>query len=161
MNGMTKNSASCIQYELEIEIAAPREKVWKAMLEETNAWWLPDFHQVAPDSVVTFDPNPGGCGLLEQTTDGSALMWYTVQMHLPAQFKIYLVGHLAPEWGGPSTSSMKLALDETDTGCVLRVTDALHGNVDEKSLHSTQVGWTQLFGEGLKELVENGKRQVG
>ncbi len=156
----TTTTASCIQYELEIEIAASCEKVWRAMFEETNAWWLPDFHMVAPDSVVTFDPNPGGSGLVEKSTDGGGLMWYTVQMYLPAQYKIYLIGHMAPEWGGPSISSLKLALEKNEVGCVLRVTDALHGSVDVKSMTSSQAGWAQLFTQGLKSFVEHGKPQA-
>jgi len=34
-------------------IDAPRERVWQALVDETNAWWLPDFHMVGEGSVVT------------------------------------------------------------------------------------------------------------
>lgn len=154
MNGARVSPAQVAQYELEIEIDAGRERVWRALLEETNSWWLPDFHMVDAQSVVTFDTGPGG-SLIEQVPGGGSLKWYDVQYFLPDQFKIYLVGHMAPEWGGPSTSSLSLAIDERDGGCVLKVTDAHFGNVTEASVESLSNGWRQLFGEGLKPFVES------
>ncbi len=156
MIGAKTTSAACHQYEMQISIEASRERVWKAIFEETNLWWLPDFHVAGPDSVVTFDPHPGGRGLLESTPDGGGLLWYSVQMYMPSDFKVYLVGQIAPEWGGPATSSLRLSLTESDSGCVLRVTDARHGNVDEQQVQSYEDGWKQLFGDGLKKFVEVG-----
>lgn len=151
----TTSTAACGHCEVEIAIAAPRAKVWKAIFEETDHWWLSDFRATGSESVVTFDPKPGGRGLMEDTANGGGLLWYGVQMYLPEQFKIYLIGHIAPEWGGPTTSSLKLAIEESDSGCVLKVTDARHGNVTEKHLQSCQNGWKQLFTDGLKKFVES------
>ena len=66
-----------LQYELEISMRAPRERVWGALTDEINAWWLPDFHVVGPESVVTLDARAGG-GLVEALPDGGSLLWYTV-----------------------------------------------------------------------------------
>lgn len=154
MVAVEKTNSSCHEYVLEIEISASRERVWKAIFEETNGWWLPDFHVAGPDSVVTLDPKAGGRGLVEETSDGASLLWYSVQMYLPNDFKVYLVGHIAPEWGGPATSSLKLALEETDGGCKLQVTDARHGKIDENQVQSYAEGWTNLFSDGLKAFVE-------
>ena len=132
-------AGSCIQFQLEFNIGASRARVWKAILEETNAWWLPDFHMVGQGSVVTFDPHPGGRGLKEDHVDGSCLLWYTVQIHLPSQFSIFLVGHVAPDWGGPATSNLKLALEESTDGCMLKVADAQHGRVAGESENKTAI----------------------
>lgn len=155
MIGATKSSAGCITMELEIGIDAPREVVWEAIFKEANAWWLPDFRVSGPDSKVTFDPKPGGRGLIEETTDGGGLQWFQTQMYLPADFKIYVVGHIAPEWGGPTTSNLKLALEETKSGCVLKITDARHGNIDEAQTKSYEDGWRMLFSDGLKKHIES------
>lgn len=155
MIGTETIGSSCHKYELEIAIDARREKVWAAILNDTNSWWLPDFHVAGPDSTVTLDPVAGGRGLVEETPDGDSLLWYSVQMFQPSVFKIYLVGHVAPEWGGPTTSMLKLAVEETATGCVLKVTDARHGFVDEAAVQSYSAGWTQLFTDGLKAFVED------
>ena len=154
MTGTKTIAATCHKSELEIEIEAPRERVWKAIFEEANMWWLPDFQMTGPSSEVIFDPSPGGKGLLESTPDGGGLQWYAVQMYLPSEFKIYLVGHIAAEWGGPTTSNLKLAVVETDSGCVLQVSDARHGHIDEGQVASFEAGWAQLFTDGLKNYVE-------
>lgn len=155
MIGANISGAACCQFELEIAIGASRERVWRAIFEETDLWWLPDFHMVGADSKVTFDCRPGGRGLVEETASGGGLLWYSVQMYLPEQFEVYLIGHVAPEWGGPATSSLKLALAETESGCLLQVTDARHGHVDEQQLQSTHDGWHQLFTAGLQQFVES------
>ena len=155
---IARTEAHCVRYELEVEIGAPCEKVWEAVVNETNAWWLPDFHIMGPNSTVTFDTEPGGKGLVEADENGAALLWFAVQYHSPMEYKIYLFGHVAPDWGGPSTSFLKLELEESEGGCILKVTDAQHGNLDEKSIESTSAGWTQLFNSGLKQYVENGTR---
>ena len=150
-----KSTPAAVQtIELEIPIDAPPSKVWKAIFEETDRWWLADFRVAGPDSKVTFDPTPGGKGLIETTTDGGGLQWFATQMYMPAEFKIYVVGHIAPEWGGPTTSNLKLSLVETESGCTLNILDARHGNVDEKQAQSYADGWKQLFTDGLKAFVE-------
>ncbi len=156
----TTRPVGCVQYELEIAIDAPCERVWQAMIHETNFWWLPDFHMVGEGSVVSFDPAPGGRGLVESLDGNGGLLWYSVHYYAPEEFKIYLVGHIAPDWGGPSTSHLKLALEEASGGCVLKVSDAQHGNVSEGTVKSLSDGWMQLFTGGLKEFVENGTTQV-
>ena len=144
----------CHQFDLEIEIAASCAKVWNAIFEETNTWWLPDFHVAGPNSTVTFDSQPGGRGIYEEAPDGTALQWFVVQMIVPREFKVYLVGNVAPEWGGPTTSNLKLALVEKGGGCVLRVSDARYGNIDEAHVESSKDGWKALFTDGLKAFVE-------
>lgn len=161
MIGARKTETNCVKYELEIAIEASPNRVWKAIFEETNFWWLPDFHMAGEGSVVTFDPTLGGTGLVEQLENGGGLLWYQVHCCLPTEYKIYLVGYVAPDWGGPSASHLKLALEETDSGCVLKVTDAQHGNVSLEGVQSLHDGWTGLFTAGLKAFVENGTRQDG
>jgi len=141
-----------VRYELEIEIEASREAVWEALTEETDAWWLPDFHMVGAGSVVTLDARAGGA-LVEQREGGGSLLWYTVQMCTPGE-SLHLVGHVAPEWGGPATTMLKLTLEETNGGTVLRVQDALFGQVSDANARSLEEGWGQLFGQGLKPHVE-------
>ena len=153
----TKTSASrCVQYELEIEIKADRATVWKALIEETNGWWLPDFHMVDESSVVEFDVRPGGRGLIEHRDNGAFLSWYSVQLYLPEQFKVYLLGHVAPDWGGPATNHLCFFLEEHQEGCTLKVSDAHHGHVSDDYINSLNDGWGRLLGDGLRRYVEGG-----
>lgn len=144
----------CHQYELEVAIEAPRERVWRALINETNAWWLPDFHMVGEDSVVEFDLSPGGRGLVEHLDGGGFLVWYQVQFFIPDQFTLHMVGNLGPDWGGPATTNMKLQVDETESGSVVKISDAHHGRISGDNMESQKAGWTQLFTDGLASYVE-------
>ena len=151
MSGRTQE-ATTLQYELEVEIHAPREKVWSALVDEADAWWLPDFHMLGEGSVVTFDAKAGG-HLVERRADGSELLWYTVQMVQTGE-SVHLAGYVFPEWGGPSSSLLSLRLEETDDGTLLRVHDAHFGHVTAEDLGSLESGWRSQFTDGLKRHVE-------
>ncbi|MEM8671687.1 MAG: SRPBCC domain-containing protein [Planctomycetota bacterium] len=153
---MTRNqsTATCINYELEVDFAASITSVWEALLQETNLWWSSDFHMVGPDSHVELDTEPGGKGLVETAPDGSFLQWYHVQAFLPEQRKIFLIGFLAPEYGGPSTSSLRLSLEPTDDGCKLMIQDSHVGDVNTQTAESMAEGWSVVFGDGLKKHVD-------
>ncbi|MEM7316917.1 MAG: SRPBCC domain-containing protein [Planctomycetota bacterium] len=154
--GKTSETA-CVEYQLEVDFSAPIEAVWNALLNDVHLWWLPDFHMVGADSRVEFDVSAGGKGLVEYRPDGSFLQWYAVQCYMPAQKKIYLLGHLAPEFGGPSTTSMTLTLEDLEeSGCRLLIHDAHFGKVDQRTVDSLSSGWDQLFRDGLKRHVEQG-----
>ncbi|MEM9645761.1 MAG: hypothetical protein AAF989_12295, partial [Planctomycetota bacterium] len=116
----------------------------------------PDFRMVDEASTVEFDIRPGGRGLIEYREGGGFLVWYSVQFYQPENFKIYLVGNVAPDWGGPTTSNLCLSLEENDTGCVLKISDAHHGRINDAYIGSLNDGWKQLFGEGLRSHVETG-----
>lgn len=149
-------AAFVANYELEFAIQAAPDRVWYAIVEETNSWWLPDFHIVGADSEVKLQAHAGG-GLIEQVQDGGSLLWATVQMSRPDQFTLYLLLHTAPDWGGPITSNLKLAVEEAgDQSCVLKVTDGLIGHFDDESIEQIQHGWTRLLVDGLKKYVETG-----
>lgn len=162
MIGAQTLPAGCAHYELEIAIDASRERVWEAIISETNAWWLPDFHMVGEGSTVHFDTRAGGTGLVESKEDGGNLLWYSVHSFQPEQFTIYLVGHIARDFGGPSTSHLKISVEaDANGGSLVKVSDSHQGHVDEQNLNSLNEGWTQLFTEGLKAFVETGTRHDG
>lgn len=142
-----------VTYEFEVEIDAPRDAVWSSLTEEVDGWWLPDFHMVGEGSVVAFDARAGG-QLVETKEGGGSLLWYTVHMCTPGE-SVYLVGHVAPDWGGPATSMLKIALSERVGGTRVAIQDSLFGHVSDSNVESLRSGWMQLFGEGLKRYAEN------
>jgi uncharacterized protein YndB with AHSA1/START domain len=143
--------ARVAKYSFTLDINAPIEKVWKSLVDETDAWWLPDFRCV-PDSVVTFDVRAGG-HFIESNDKGDSLLWYTVQM-VTAGKEIRLIGHIAPAWSGPTTSMLHFALEEKDGATVMSVEDALHGHAPDSMIGSLGSGWKTLFGDGLKKHAE-------
>lgn len=136
-----------LQYELEVAIEADRATVWSALTEDIDAWWLPDFHMVAPDSTVSLEAHAGG-RLVERRADGGSLTWYEVQHCIPGA-AVHLVGHLSPDWGGPATTMLSITLHPKGDATTLRIRDALFGVVTQDTASSLQSGWRQLFAEGL------------
>jgi hypothetical protein len=144
--------ARVARYELEIAIQTSRDKLWRALTQETNAWWLPSFHMVGEDSVVTLRAEAGG-HLIEKREGGGSLLWYTVHLVDPGN-SLHLVGYSFPEWGGPGTSMLKLAIEDSGDGCKLMISDAHFGHVTDKYLESLKDGWTELLTGGLKTYCE-------
>ena len=151
MMSTTVEGARVAQYEFEVEIAAKPERVWRALTDQLGSWWLPDFHMLGPDSVVSLEAKPGG-RLFEQCGDGG-LLWYTVLSITPNE-SLSLAGYCTAEWGGPCTTLLTVKLAASGAKTRLTVSDALYGRVSDKQITSLNEGWQQLFGKGLKEFVE-------
>lgn len=116
-----------VRYQLEIGIEASADRVWRALTEETGAWWLPAFHVAGAGSKIALDARPGG-HLIERTDDGGGVLWCTVHACVPRR-SMTLVGPLSADCG-PATTMLTLTLED-------------QGN-----------GWTLLLGEGLKRHAE-------
>lgn len=149
----TTSEARVVQYEFEVDIDAPPPRVWRALTDQLSTWWLPDFHVLGSDSIVTLEPVPGG-RLFEQS-GSKGLLWYTV-LAVSTNESLSLAGHCTPDWGGPCTTLLTLKLTENKKGTRLTVSDALYGLVTEKQVESLRSGWQQMFDEGLRKFVEAG-----
>ena len=149
----TTHEARVVQYEFEVDIDATPSRVWRALTDQLSSWWLPDFHVLGKDSIVTLEPVPGG-RLFEQS-DSKGLLWYTV-LAVSTNESLSLAGYCTPEWGGPCSTILTLKLIETEKGTRLAVSDALYGRVEEKQVESLRSGWQQMFDDGLRKFVEAG-----
>ena len=145
--------AKIIKYQFEVPIQRSASDIWSLMVDQIDHWWMNDFRALGEGSKVTLNAETGG-QLIESAEDGSALEWYRVQMVSPGK-SLYLVGYMAPDWGGPTTSMLKLAVEDRGEGGALIVSDALLGNVTERSASSAEGGWKMLFGDGLKGFAES------
>lgn len=140
-------------YELEIEMEAPADAVWDALINRPGDWWLPDYHCLGPDSTIEFTPEAGG-RFIETHPEHGSLLWFTVHWFRPQDRTIHFYGHSSPEWNGPATITLKLAVEETPSGSKLVVQDSLFGVVTDQHVASMQEGWRVLFTDGLKRVVE-------
>ena len=137
--------------ELEIEIAATPARVWRAIVEDTRLWWREDFYVGAPGSM-RFEPRLGG-RLFEDWGDGAGVVWYTVIALDPGR-SIDLSGHLTAAFGGPATSLLRIEVVERGRASLLRISDSVHGRIDDDKAAGLEQGWRLLFAEGLKPFVE-------
>ncbi len=146
------SESRCAQYEFSLEIEASRERVWRGLTDQIGAWWLPDFHMLGPDSVVTLEPFAGG-RLYEQAGD-RFLLWYTVLEITPGS-SLELAGYCTARYGGPATTMLSFELtSDSPNRTKLRFSDSLFGRVTDGFVRSIDSGWQLLFTDGLKRFVE-------
>lgn len=144
--------ASITRVEIEVRIAAPQERVWQAMLHEAGAWWRKDFFTSPKTRAFVIEPRVGGRAY-EDYGDGNGAMWFTVHL-LDAPNRVQFVGHMGGSFPGPCVTIIEINLSPAGEGTLLRLSDQVIGNVDEKLLKSLDSGWRMLFEESLKAHVE-------
>lgn len=148
--------ASAARIELEVSIEASIDEVWRAVVERPDAWWVSELRCVPGDSTVTLDARAGG-NLVEHNESGASLLWFTVIAVDPPR-SINLAGAIAPPFGGPCHAFLLLELADHDGVTVVKMTNSLHGHVDQGMLPDIEGGWRLLLENGLKRLVETGRR---
>ena len=133
----------------ELTIDAPPERVWKAMVEETPEWWLPEFYTMQGARFI-IEPRVGGRAY-EDAGDGNGLLWFNVIGVEPPR-SLHLTGHLFPPYAGPAVTLVTITLEENEEGGTsFKLCDSLIGVFNEEEL---QHGWPYLFEDGLKAYVE-------
>lgn len=137
--------------EMELPIAAARSTVWHCLINRIADWWRKDFY-VNPDASFVLEPKLGGL-LYEDTGDGHGFVWYVVH-GIEKEKSLYLIGHMRPPYGGPTTSMLLITLEDAPNGStILKLSDCEMGKVSEKHTTSLDEGWQLLFSE-LKRLAE-------
>jgi uncharacterized protein YndB with AHSA1/START domain len=137
--------------ELDVSIAAPKAKVWKALVEETGKWWLRDFYTSSSAKTFVIEPELLG-RVYEDWGEGKGQIWYRV-MGIDPPNMLQATGHLSAAFGGPGTTILTLTLDESGGVTTLHVSDAVFGRMSKDKPEQTRQGWEALFG-ALKAHVE-------
>jgi uncharacterized protein YndB with AHSA1/START domain len=138
--------------EVEVTLGAPRERVWKALVEEAGQWWPRDFYVGKAPKGFIIEARPGGRVYEDWGNDGGAL-WYTVLV-VEAPGLLELAGFLTPAFGGPATTTARVTLREVGDTTVVKVEEAVFGRVDEHTVPRLREGWRTLMGQALKGHVE-------
>ena len=136
--------------EQEIELPAPRERVFEALLD-VNGWWCHRFADV--QSTLTLEAIPGG-RFFEQGTVHRAL--FGVVTYIKAPEVLRLEGPLGMN-RLPVTSVYEYALEAKGGTTLLKLSHRCLGLLDPKWKESHEAGWQQLWVH-LRALVETGKR---
>jgi DNA-binding transcriptional ArsR family regulator/uncharacterized protein YndB with AHSA1/START domain len=140
--------------EMEIDIAAKPERVWKAITKETTLWWRKDFYAGSNTKAFRLEPVVGG-RMYEDGGEGRGVLWYTVIAIDPPR-SIDLSGVLAAAFGGPALSVVRLQLTENDGRTILALSDSILGAKSDPK--EKLAGWRLLFEEGLKPFVEKRRK---
>jgi uncharacterized protein YndB with AHSA1/START domain len=143
-----------IEHTLEIEIAAPPARVWKALTGQVSSWWHPGFCRKGALAFV-LEPRVGG-RIYEDWGDGQGLLWYTV-IGIAENELLQAMGDLDAKYGGPARLHTTFRLRAEGKGTVLRLEEQAFGRVDEKVKTSLGKGWRILLDGCLKVFAETGK----
>lgn len=147
----SKISITAATHRLTLEIAKPQEAVWRAFTEKVHSWWPKDFFATETPQRIIFEVKPGG-RLYEDAGGGNGLVWYHV-IALDAPHSITLSGFIAPPFGGPATSLLRLTFSaKTNSATLMEVTDSTFGCLGDSS--TTKEGWRMLFEDGFKAWIE-------
>ena len=141
-----------IAIEFHFDVAATRDRVWEALVAETSQWWQKEYFATEKPEGIYFELRPGG-RLYEESADGG-MLWYTI-IELAPPAVIALSGNLAPPYGGPATSLLRLELSEKGPTCQIKVTDHIFGVVTPNTKEVIEAGWRALLINGLKPHVES------
>jgi hypothetical protein len=98
-----------------------------------------------------FELKPGG-RLYEDAGDGNGLVWYHV-IALDAPNSITLSGFIAPPFGGPATSLLRVAFSARGkSATVMDIIDSSFGCVGDPK--ATAEGWRLIFQAGFQAWIE-------
>lgn len=138
----------------EVEIEAPRERVWDAYMHELPKWWTKEFFCFEGTEEMKFEPFVGG-RLYEEGPSGS-ILWATCYTILPGR-ALDMIGFMTPAFGGPCFTMWHVEFEESEGKTTLKLSDSLVGKVGEGTAENMGQGWSFLFGDLFKNYVE-GKR---
>lgn len=147
----SKAEVSSATHKLTLEIAKPHAAVWTAFTRDVHLWWPKDFYATESTQRIVFEVKPGG-RLYEDAGKGNGLVWYHV-IAVDAPNAITMSGFIAPPFGGPATSLLRVAFSaQGKSNTVMEVTDSTFGCLGGPG--TTEEGWRMLFEGGFKAWVD-------
>lgn len=152
MSNAKNRSWGQFSLEQEIRIAAPRTKVFDALLRDINSWWGYRFAE-GGKSTIRVEPTLGG-KFYEDFGNGEGVLWGNV-IYFKAPEILRLTGPLGMDTAVNSTYTYELA--EAAGQTTLKLLHQASGFIDPKWGESHNEGWNELLGRFLKGWVEEGK----
>ncbi len=141
---------------VETEIDAPPSEVWRALVQDTAAWWHEDYFIGGGPRKMIIEPRLGG-RLYEDWGDGQGAVWATVT-GVETEKWLLLSGELTKDFGGPARVLTQFRLAPEGSGTRLTLTDCVYGRAGKETAASLEGGWQLLLGDCLKGYVEHDER---
>lgn len=148
---MSAANVTAHTHQLSFKLARPQAAVWRAFTEDIAVWWPEDFYATPAPRRLVFEPRVGG-RLYEDRGEGNGLLWYQV-IALEAPQTLLLSGAVAPPFGGPFTSLLRLTFTAVGKSSTrFELTDSVFGLLGDPT--NVAAGWKALFEEAFKRHVE-------
>ncbi len=136
------------EIEQEVRVAAPMERVFRALSEEVGEWWA--FRTLGEQARMHMEPTAGG-RFWEEAPDGRCALWGTV-LHLEPPRELRLAGPLG--LSGMVLNHYGYTLEADGEETIVRLRHRALGEVDEAAGENYRNGWATLLHEKLKAHVE-------
>ncbi|MDH3626523.1 MAG: SRPBCC domain-containing protein [Acidobacteriota bacterium] len=148
------STATIVDLEMEVRIAAPVDKVWQALTDDIGAWWPNEFYTGGDSETRTYtlEARPGG-RMFEQWKNGGGTLWGTVVSLDPGKM-LQVLGSSFPNWGGPTFGFGTWTLESAGDDTVLRFSESTMGRVSDQTKESKAKGWDFLFEKAMKSHLE-------
>ena len=147
-------AAATFHIEQEVEIRAPRARVFDALTRDVGQWWA--FRATHGESTLVLEPRVGG-RFYEDLGDGQGALWGTVT-YIKRPEALRLTGQLGM-LKDPVIGVYGYELIEAPGGTTLvKLTHRVAGAPAPQAAESYRGGWGKLLGRFLKAYVEEGKR---
>lgn len=145
-----------------ITIDAPPERVWKAWVEEMNAWWTkPYFNDHDRVTGLSMEPGIGGRYIEKWGENGEGFLIGNITEWLPPHRLSYTWSQ--SDWQGVNTL-IRIGFKENDTGGTdmtyihegfERLPPELKRTSRGETMQGYDQGWVELSGR-LKNFIESG-----
>ncbi len=150
--GQTAKRIITSTIDLSASMTTEQTKVWEALTQRINQWWIADFNQSPATVKMVLEPKLGGL-LYEDAGKNEGFVWATIiALHSPNH--LVLRGDLSPDFGGPAISYLKFTLEEKKEITSLHLQITIMGTFSQKELKAIKARWKMLL-DGLKEYCEN------
>jgi hypothetical protein len=148
-----KSTAAIHECRFTLDLPAPPARAWKSLFADIGTWWPRDFHATGSEGRMRFEASLNG-GIFEESRSGNGIVWYRI-IALDAPNSVTLAGFIAPPWGGPATTLLRLAIEPAgDEKSTLEIHDSIVGNANPADV---EAGWRAIFGGFIETLASSGK----
>lgn len=150
-NNTTTLETRAVKYAFDVEINAPKEKVWDLLSNQSD--WFPSTYNSNPKTKGFVMEHKVGGMFYEDYGDGNGKLMGMV-VGLDAPNRVQVQGPVTTDFGGPATHMFTMELVETATGCTFKFDDALFGHFPDELIQGRQGAFKELFGVHLKNAAE-------
>ncbi|MBK6424136.1 MAG: metalloregulator ArsR/SmtB family transcription factor [Gemmatimonadetes bacterium] len=147
-----------LDIQLEVEIAASRDKVWRSLTTEIGEWWPKQFYVGTSPKRFRLEGRVGG-QVVEDWGNGEGSLFGTITV-FEEQATLQWAGDMSADFGGParSVTTFRLTAGPRAGTTLISFRDTPFGLLGEAALAGLQQGWTWLLHDILKPYIEQGRR---
>ncbi len=137
----------------DLEIRAPRQRVFQALVEETSAWWgRPYLRDEAAARAIVIEPRLGG-RFYEAWGDGEGSEWGRVTAFRRDEL-LEMEGRMG--LSGPAIGVVQFRLEDREGGTRLHFCHRVMGEMNAHIEQNYLKGWRDLLKIRLTDYVEKG-----